>query len=548
MHHDAKNISGNIVDVINGTIYPGTLRISAGAITDVTREKKDYDTYIIPGFIDSHIHIESSMLTPSEFARVAVVHGTVAVVSDPHEIANVLGVDGITYMIDDGAAVPMKFYFSAPSCVPATSFETSGAVLDAAAVEELLQLNDIKYLGEMMNYPGVIYGDPEVMKKIKAAQKYGKPIDGHAPGLTGDDLARYVGAGISTNHEALSVEEILEDIRAGMMVQIRKGSAADISDDCIPLLEKHYESFMFCSDDKHPDDLLRGYLNDMVRDAVARGIDVMRVLHIASVNPVLHYNLDVGLLRVGDPADFLIVQDLRDFTILTTYIGGVPVADSGKSLLQKRASRMVNNFTIGRKSTDDFALPANGGTINVIEAIDGQLTTSRLVEHPRVENGCAVTDVKRDILKITVVNRYRDASPAVGFIKNFGLKTGAIASSVAHDCHNIVAVGTNDRDLCRAVNRIIDQKGGICAIAGDREEMLPLPVAGIMSNKDCATVAERYTTLDTMAKSMGSTLRAPFMTLSFMALPVIPKLKLTDQGLFNGETFQFIDLFNNRSS
>ena len=548
MLHDIKTVSGNIVDVLNGNIYPGTVKISGGVITEITRGKTDYDTYIIPGFVDSHVHIESSMLTPSEFARAAVVHGTVAVIADPHEIANVLGVNGVTYMIEDGATVPMKFYFSAPSCVPATPFETSGAVLDAKTVEELLQRNDVRYLGEVMNYPGVIHGDPEMMKKIAAAQKFGKLIDGHAPGVTGDDLARYVSAGISTNHEVLSREEALEDIRAGMMVQIRKGSAADIFEECIPLLDEHYESCMFCTDDKHPDDLIRGYLNDMVRDAAAHGIDVMKVLRAASINPVLHYKLDVGLLRVGDAADFLVVKDLKNFTVLKTYIGGMPVAENGLSLIPKRAPLIVNNFTIGRKSIDDFIIPAEGETINIIEAIDGQLITNRLIEHPRVENGRVVTDVERDILKITVVNRYRKAPPAVGFIKNFGLKTGAIASSVAHDSHNIVAIGTNDDDLCRAVNRVIDRKGGICAVAGDREEILPLPIAGIMSNEDCTTVAERYMALDRIAKSMGSTLRAPFMTLSFMALPVIPKLKLTDKGLFDGESFHFIDLFNKRSS
>lgn len=547
MHHDIQTVSGNIVDVFNKKIFPGTLKISGDAITEITPGEIPYDTYIIPGFIDSHVHIESSMLTPSEFARAAVVHGTVAVISDPHEIANVLGVDGVMYMIDNGATVPMKFYFSAPSCVPATPFETSGAVIDGKTVEDLLQRDDIKYLGEMMNYPGVIHGDPEVMKKIAAAHKYGKPIDGHAPGLTGNDLARYVSSGISTNHEAISREEALEDIRAGLMVQIRKGSAADIYEECISLLEEHYESCMFCSDDKHPDDLIRGYINDMVRDAVARGINVMKVLRTASVNPVLHYKLDVGLLRIGDAADFLVVKDLKDFTILTTYIGGTPVAKNGQSLIPKRKPRIVNNFNIGRKTPVEFIIPAAGETINVIQAIDGQLITNRLIEHPQVENGRIVADVERDILKITVVNRYREAPPAMGFIKNFGLTKGAIASSVAHDSHNIVAVGTNDDDLCRAINRVIDQQGGICAVAGDQEASLPLPVAGIMSDEDCATVAERYTTLDTMAKSMGSPLRAPFMTLSFMALPVIPKLKLTDKGLFDGESFQFIDLFNQRS-
>lgn len=544
MGHDRQAVSGNIVDIINGTIYPGTLIISEGTIVEIIRETTTYGRYIIPGFIDSHVHIESSMLTPSEFARAAVVHGTVAAVADPHEIANVLGINGVKYMIDDGANVPMKFYFSAPSCVPATPFETSGAVLDGDAVDKLLRRNDVRYLGEMMNYPGVLHHDTEVMKKIAAAKKYGKPIDGHAPGLTGDDLSLYAGAGISTNHEALSRDEAMEDIRAGMMVQIRKGSAADIFEECIPLLNEHHESCMLCSDDKHPDDLIRGYLNVMVRDAVAHGVDVIKVLRAASLNPVRHYNLDVGLLRAGDPADFLVVDTLRDFNILKTYIGGVPVADRGQPLIPRRPPRIVNNFAIGRISIDAFTVPVEGETMNVIEVVDGQLITNRVLERPRVENGCAIADTEKDILKITVVNRYGESRPAVGFIKNFGIKRGAVASSVAHDSHNIVAIGTNDDDLCIAVNRVIDHKGGICAVRGGRVETLPLPVAGIMSDEEYVIVAERYTALDRMAKSMGSSLRAPFMMLSFMALPVIPKLKMTDKGLFDGEAFQFTGLFN----
>jgi adenine deaminase len=531
------------VDVFNAGTYPGTLKISDGKIVEISRDETSYETYIIPGFVDSHVHIESSMLTPSEFARAAVIHGTVAVVSDPHEIANVLGIDGVKYMIDDGKTVPMKFYFGAPSCVPATPFETSGAFLDAEGVDELLQLDDIKYLGELMNYPGVIYNDSEVMRKIAVAKKHSKLIDGHAPGLRGNDLTTYVQAGISTNHEFLSKEEALEDIQAGMKIMIRKGSAADIFEECMPLLEEYSESCMLCADDKHPDDLLKGYLNDMVRQAVTYGIDIMKVLRVASVNPVLHYGLDVGLLRVGDPADFLEVDSLEKVRVLKTYINGEVVAEAGTSLIAQRQVGIINNFNTGMKTPGDFALPSWAGTANIIGALDGQLITEKRIEHPRVENGCAVSDVERDILKIAVVNRYRDSQPAVGFIQNFNLKRGAIASSVAHDSHNIIAIGVTDEDLCRAVNLIIDTQGGIGAVSGDREKILPLPVAGIMSDKDCETVAADYTAVDTMAKSMGSTLRAPFMTLSFMALPVIPKLKLTDRGLFDGEKFEFIDLF-----
>jgi adenine deaminase len=543
MSYRETTVSGNIVDVFNAEIYPGTLKISDGKIVQISRDETRYETYIIPGFVDSHVHIESSMLAPSEFARAALIHGTVAVVSDPHEIANVMGIEGVKYMIDDGKTVPMKFYFGAPSCVPATPFETSGAVLDSERVDELLQMDDIKYLGELMNYPGVIHNDPEVMEKIASAKKHSKLIDGHAPGLRGSDLTTYIQAGISTNHEFLSKEEALEDIQAGMKILIRKGSAANIFEECLPLLEEYSESCMLCSDDKHPDDLLKGYLNDMVRQALTYGIDIMKVLRVASVNPVLHYGLDVGLLRVGDPADFLEVDGFEKVRVLKTYINGEVVAEEGTSFIPKRQPGIVNNFNSRKKTIEDFALPCSADMVNIIGALDGQLITEKLIEHPRVENGCAVSDIDRDILKIAVVNRYRDSQPAVGFIQNFNLERGAIASSVAHDSHNIIAIGVTDEDLCRAVNLIIDTKGGICAVSGDQEMILPLPVAGIMSDKDCETVAADYTAVDTMAKSMGSTLRAPFMTLSFMALPVIPKLKLTDRGLFDGEQFEFIDLF-----
>ena len=544
MQNEVKTVSGNIVDVFNSKIYPGTLHISNGKIVDIIQEEKYYKTYIIPGFVDSHIHIESSMLTPSEFARAAVVHGTVATVSDPHEIANVLGIDGVKYMIEDAKAVPMKFYFSAPSSVPATPFETSGADLDPEKVEQLLRLSEIKYLGEVMNFPGVIHGDPDVMKKIHSAKKYSKVIDGHAPGLRGRNLKTYVAAGISTNHECLSINEALEDLRSGMKVQIRKGSAADIFEEFIPILERHHERSMFCSDDKHPDDLIKGHINEMVRGAIDHGIDAMKVLRVASVNPVLHYGLDVGLLRVGDYADFLEIDNLKNVSILKTYINGEIAANDGKSLISRKQSKIVNNFKAQRKEITHFFLPYSGGKINVIEAIDGQLVTDKLVINPKVDAGNVISDVERDILKIAVVNRYSDAKPSLGFVKNFGLKKGAIASSVAHDSHNIVAVGVNDEELCKAVNLIIEKQGGIGAVSGDREMILPLPIAGIMSDEDYLTVAEKYTKIDKMAKSMGSKLRAPFMTLSFMSLPVIPKLKLADRGLFDVEKFEFIDVID----
>lgn len=546
MEEDIKSLSGNIVDVLNSKIYPGTLKISNGRIIDIIRESSEYKNYILPGFVDSHVHIESSMLTPSEFARVAVIHGTVAAVSDPHEIANVLGVDGVKYMLENGKTTPMKFYFGAPSCVPASAFETSGASIGPEELEELLKLEEIKYLGEIMNFPGVLSGDDILDKKISIAKKYSKLIDGHAPGLRGKELMQYIDAGITTDHECLTKDEALEKIRLGMKVQIREGSAAKNAKDLMSIIEEHCEDCMFCSDDKHPDDLVKGHINDLVKMALNSGIDMMKVLTVACVNPVLHYKLDVGILQKGDSGDFLVVDNLHDFKILSTYINGQIVAGEGKSLINKVPSTILNNFNVGKKKKVDFALPRNKGNINVIEAIDGGLITNKLILIPRIVNGYAVSDVERDILKIAVVNRYSEEEVAIGFIKNFGLKKGAIASSVAHDSHNVIAVGVTDEDICRAANLIIENKGGISAISEEKEMILPLPIAGIMSNEDYSEVVNKYGAIDNMAKSLGSTLYAPFMTLSFMALLVIPKIKLSDMGLFDSEKFQFINIFEKR--
>jgi adenine deaminase len=537
-------VSGNIVDVINNEVYPGTLTISDGRISEISREHTDYETSIIPGFIDSHIHIESSMLTPSEFARACSIHGTVAALCDPHEIANVCGISGIDYMIEEARTVPVKFYFSAPSCVPATTLETSGDELGTEKIEELLKRDDILGLGEVMNFPGVLNNDADVIKKIESARKYSKVIDGHAPGLSGEDLKKYVKAGISTNHECLTAEEALENIGAGMIVQIREGSASAILDEMLPLINDHFEGLMFCSDDRHPHDLAKGHINDMVKRSLNFGIDIMKVLRVASVNPVTHYGLDTGLLRVGDSADFLEVDNLTDMNILGTYIEGRLVAQEGKTLIPRRASKIINNFATHEKSVGDFAIPSSKGRINVIVAIDGQLITERLITKPRTYKGSIISDIERDILKIAVINRYKNAPPAVGFVKNFGLKSGAIASSVAHDSHNIVAVGVTDEDITRAVNLIIEKKGGISAVFYNKEMLLPLPIAGIMSDNTYETVASHYTEIDRFAKAMGSKLTAPFMTLSFMSLPVIPELKITDRGLFDGKAFKYIDLFN----
>ena len=538
-----KGISGNIVDVLNSRIYPGTVEVRDGRIASVTKERKKYGTFILPGLVDSHVHIESSMLVPSEFARLAVRHGTVAIVSDPHEIANVLGMEGVNYMIDNGRTVPFWFYFGAPSCVPATPFETSGARIGTEEVDRLLKRSDIKYLSEMMNFPGVLNSDPEVMAKIGLARKYGKPIDGHAPGLRGQALEKYIAAGISTDHETLEREEALEKLKLGMKILIREGSAAKSLDAFAGLIEDYPDQCLFCSDDKHPDDLALGHINELVKRALEIGIDRMKVLRCACVNPVRHYGLEVGLLQEGDSADFIEVDDLESFHVLRTFIQGRPVAERGKALIPQVAPKTINNFQARRKQLSDFSVKKAGERMEVIEAFDGQLFTNRLSVAPRIADGRVVSDTGQDILKIAVVNRYQDAPPAIGFIRGFGLKKGAIASSVAHDSHNIIAVGVTDEAICEAVNLIIEHQGGVAVVDDNEKGLLPLPVAGIMTAQDGFEAARLYSELDKLAKQLGSKLHAPFMTLSFMALLVIPRIKLSDKGLFDGERFRFINLF-----
>jgi adenine deaminase len=543
MDEAIEQISGNIVDIVKGTIFPGSIELAHGKIARIMRETGTYSTYIIPGFVDSHIHIESSMLTPSEFARVAVIHGTVGAVCDPHEIANVMGVDGIKYMIAEGDQVPFKFHWGVPSCVPATNFETSGARIEVSHVEDLMKLEKVVCLSEVMNVPGVLQGDAALMAKIKAARNYGKPIDGHAPGLRGTELANYIKAGISTDHESLSKEEALEKLHLGIKIQIREGSAAKNLDELIPLAREHAGSCMFCSDDKHPDDLMDSHIDAMVRRVIGHGIDKMDVLRMASLNPIRHYGLGVGLLQVGDAADFLVIDGFSRMNILKTFIDGKLVARNGTTFIGESKKSLVNNFATLEKRLHDFAIKAKNKKVHIIEAHDGQLVTGHLVDEPKVVDGHLVSDTKRDILKMTVVNRYEDVPPSLGLITGFGLKRGAIASSVAHDSHNIISVGANDKDMCRAVNAIIRNKGGISVVEGNREKVLPLPIAGIMSNLSYEEVSRSYGEMDRLSKALGSPLRAPFMTLSFMALLVIPDIKLGDRGLFDVGRFEFMDLF-----
>jgi len=559
-----KIITGRLVDIFAKRIYPVSIIVQDGKILKIDRvedvtlqgEGGFQEQFILPGFVDAHVHIESSMLVPTEFARMAVVHGTVGTVSDPHEIANVCGIEGVEFMIEDGNRVPFKFNFGAPSCVPATIFETAGATLDVQAVSTLLQQKEIRYLTEMMNFPGVLSGNKEVMEKIAAAKHLGKPVDGHAPGLRGDAARKYIQAGISTDHECFTKEEALDKLQYGMKIIIREGSAAKNFEALVELLHDHDDNIMFCSDDKHPDSLLLGHINQLCSRAVEKGIDVFKVLKAACVNPVLHYNLDIGLLREGDPADFIVVKDLKNFKVKQTFINGEMVAQNGEEQgdgWEPRnnitTKKTINNFSCLKKEPQDFAMPLdnlnNKKTNLVIEALEGQLITNRLIFEPLVVDGMMVSDPERDILKIVVVNRYFEAPVAKSFIKNFGLTSGAIASSVAHDSHNIVAIGVDDECLCKAVNLIIEHRGGISCVKPlpdnqFTESVLPLPVAGLMSAANGYEVAAAYTSIDAMAKSLGSKLAAPFMTLSFMALLVIPHLKLSDKGLFDGDDFRLM--------
>lgn len=539
-------VDGKLVDLFAKEIRPSRVTFQNGVITAIETLPDDTGcpNYLLPGFIDAHVHIESSMLTPSQFARTAVTHGTVAIVTDPHEIANVLGIEGVNFMLKDAASVPFKFWFGAPSCVPATVFETAGATIDVAQTEALLDDPQIHYLAEMMNFPGVLAGDPDVIAKITAARTRGLLVDGHAPGLRGKDAEKYFAAGISTDHECVSESEAIDKINAGAIVQIREGSAARNFDALCGLIDRYPGRIMFCSDDKHPDELVLGHINQLCQRAIAAGCDLFATLSAACVTPVQHYGLPVGQLRTGDPADFVELDSLQQFGVVRTFIDGECVAEDGRSNIAAESPEPINRFCCEATTAESFSTetPADSW-IRVIVAHDGLITTDTAHVSANVVDGRAVADIRQDLCKIVVVNRYAKAPPAVGFVRGFGLQRGAIAGSVAHDSHNIIAVGINDADLSAAVNAVIETKGGLATAEGSRVQCLPLPVAGLMSTDTCEDVAERYLQLDRTAKELGSELRSPFMTLSFMALLVIPSTKLSDKGLFDGLKFELVDLF-----
>jgi adenine deaminase len=541
-----KKYEGNIVNIFDNSIFFGVISVFEGRIFNIVRTKEEIPDapYFLPGFVDAHVHIESSMLVPSQFGKIAVVHGTVGTVSDPHEIANVLGTKGVEFMIENGEKIPFKFCFGAPSCVPATEFETAGAIVSVDDIEYLMANPKIGYLAEMMNFPGVIYENEEVLAKLAIAKKYHKPIDGHAPGLRGEQSQKYFSYGITTDHECFSYDEAKEKLEMGVKVLIREGSAAKNFNDLISLANEYSAQMMFCSDDKHPDDLVEGHINLLVKRAIESGVDVFKALRMASLNPVRHYDLNIGLLREGEPADFIEVNNLQDFQVISTYIDGNLVASKGTTLIQDIKAEQVNNFSAKAIKIEDLNLeiPNDSRCINTIKVNDGQLITdSFLFELAQRDADFLTTN---DILKLVVYNRYKDAQPKLAFINGFGLKNGAIASSVAHDSHNIIAVGTSDEDIAEAINLVVREKGGISVVADEKMGVLPLPIAGLMSDKDGYEVAKDYTQIDEFAKSqLKCTLKSPFMSLSFMALLVIPSLKLSDKGLFDGNTFEFTYIF-----
>ncbi|WP_430811413.1 MULTISPECIES: adenine deaminase [unclassified Carboxylicivirga] len=539
-------IEGNIVDVHQRDIYPAAVHIEEGRIVKIIRTSKEYKNFILPGLVDSHVHIESSMLIPSRFAALVVPRGTVAIVSDPHEIANVNGVGGVEYMMRDAEKVPLKCFFGVPSCVPATDFETSGGRIEPADVEYLLK-GGACFLAEMMNFPGVVHGDSVVKAKLDLAKQFRVPIDGHAPGLLGDDLKSYAQAGITTDHESATLEEAQEKIALGIKTQIREGSAARNFEALHPLIQSQPYDTMLCTDDSHPDLILdQGHIDRLIRLGLSKGYSIFDLYQAAVLNPVAHYNLPVGLLQEGDPADFIVVDTLEDFRVLSTYIDGKKVAEHGEANFNLPAVEPINNFNCTLPLAQDLQIiaPKDNPQVQILVAEDGDLLTDAEIWKPKIRMGEVIlADPEQDIAKIIVLNRYKKAAPVVGFIKNFGLKKGAFAGSVAHDSHNIVAIGVDDDSLLRVIAAVINAQGGIAAANQQDEMLLELPIAGLMSASDGNLVAERYKELNAFVREMGCTLKAPFMTMAFMSLLVIPTLKIGDQGLFDVSTFKFTSLF-----
>ncbi len=545
-----KKIEGNIIDAFNRKIYSGIIEIEKNKIVSIKEDGVKRKNFILPGFIDSHIHIESTMLSPSGFSKLVVPRGTIAVVCDPHEIANVLGEKGINYMIDDSTNTPLKCFFGVSSCVPASSFDSSGCVINSEKVESLIKKDDFYFLAEMMNYPGVVNEDAEVIKKIEAAKKYNKPIDGHAPGLKGKYLKKYISAGISTDHECSSLKEALEKISLGMNILIREGSAAKNFDSLYSLISTHPNDVMLCTDDSHPDDLIKnGHIDNLVRRGLSLGLNVFDLIRVASINPVNFYKLPVGLLRVGDPADFIIVDDLKKLNVLKSYINGECVYSNRCIHFSTPKAKKINNFKLENININDLKVPNEFGSLKVIKAFDGDLITNSFLSEINSTEKYLDADVNRDILKIVAVNRYKkDSKPFVAFINGFGIQSGAFGSSIAHDSHNLIAVGTNDESIYNVLQRLIENEGGLAVCCDHSVFDLKLDIAGLMSSEEGSVVSNKYALLTGKVHDMGSKLNSPFMTLSFMSLLVIPHLKIETKGLFDVDKFQFTHLFESRDS
>ena len=552
-----EKIKGHIVDVVRREIYDGELVIEGEKIVEVKRcelpEREKPWPYLMPGFIDGHVHIESSMIVPHKFARIAVSHGTIGVIADPHEIGNVLGVEGVNYMIRSGREAHFNFLFGAPSCVPAVGgdIETCGKVIDVKDTEALMARDDIGFLGEMMNYPGVLADDKEVMAKIKAALRNGKPVDGHAPGLTGHQRDRYAAAGITTDHECSTLDEGRSCIKAGMKVIIREGSAAKDYQLLSPLIKESPNMVMFCTDDCHPDDFVRGHINLIVKRALADGYDLWDVLQAACVNAQKHYKQMWGLLQVGDPATFITVDRISPhFRVESTVIRGKEVFNYNASLPSDQSNKddhildlnFPNNFVAVPITADDIDIDLKpGDTVHIIHASDGSLVT----QHDEVElTGNPLFDSRYPwtaVQKIVVYNRYvPGAKPVVGLVRGFDISEGAIAGSVAHDCHNIVAIGSSDEYLVKAINRIVEMRGGQVVVSPDEMLDIPLPIAGLMAPMSGYEIAFRTLCIQDMVKKIGCKMTSPFITMAFMCLPVIPDIKITDRHLMDTKTFSAI--------
>lgn len=535
-------ISGQFVDIHKRDIYPAVISISGGKIESVERTNSAPDIYILPGLIDSHIHIESSMITPGAFAMAAVKHGTCGVVSDPHEIANVLGITGVEFMINDAEKVPLNFFFGAPSCVPATKFESNGANMDHTIVRKLLERNDIRYLSEMMNFPGVIYKDSEVLKKLDCAKELNKPIDGHAPGLSGELLRKYIAAGISTDHECSNLAEAKEKISLGMKILIREGSAAKNLDSLKDLFNTNPDKVMLCSDDLHPETLQERHINKLIAGLISEGYNEFDVIRSATINPSEHYGLEAGMLRRGDSADFILVDTLKKMNVHETWIKGEKVFADGTVFFKYNGSSPVNSFNCKPVIESDIQVKRKHDKIRIIVAVEGELLTQE-IQGSSGTTEYVKSDISNDVLKIVVKDRYKDLPPAIGFIKGFGIKKGAFASSIAHDSHNIIAVGTNDRDLINSINEIVALQGGLAVSDDGTVNSIQLNIGGIMTTRSCEEIAHDYDNLNHLVSSMGCRMKAPFMTLSFMALLVIPDLKIGYRGLFDVKKFEQVSLF-----